>query len=107
MMAAVYGPGTLATAATQEPIVLGGECDRTGPTQLFGVSLCHGVLDYIKLVNKKGRVAGRPIKYLEVEHGYEVPRAVEAYETMKDRGRCDASDYGTPMSMRSRETYGR
>ena len=97
MMTACMAMATLATAATQEPIVLGGECDRTGPTQLVGVNLCHGVLDYVKLVNKKGGVAGRPIKYLEVEHGYEVPRAVEAYETMKGQGAVTMLDYGTPI----------
>jgi branched-chain amino acid transport system substrate-binding protein len=97
MMAACMALATLATAATKEPIVLGGECDRTGPTQLVGVNLCHGVLDYVKLVNKKGGVAGRPIKYLEVEHGYEVPRAVEAYETMKGQGAVAMFDYGTPI----------
>jgi branched-chain amino acid transport system substrate-binding protein len=97
MIAAWMALATLATAATKEPIVLGGECDRTGPTQLVGVNLCHGVLDYIKLVNKKGGVAGRPIKYLEVEHGYEVPRAVEAYETMKGQGAVVMLDYGTPI----------
>jgi branched-chain amino acid transport system substrate-binding protein len=97
MMAACMALATLATAATKEPIVLGGECDRTGPTQLVGVNLCHGVLDYVKLVNKKGGVAGRPIKYLEIEHGYEVPRAVEAYETMKGQGAVVMLDYGTPI----------
>ena len=97
LMTACMAMATLATAATQEPIVLGGECDRTGPTQLVGVNLCHGVLDYVKLVNKKGGVAGRPIKYLEVEHGYEVPRAVEAYETMKGQGAVTMLDYGTPI----------
>jgi len=86
-----------AVAADKEPIVLGGVCDRTGPTQLVGVNLCHGVLDYIKLVNKKGGVLGHPIKYVEIEHGYEVPRAVEAYETLKGQGAVAMLDYGTPI----------
>ena len=97
MMVAWLVLATLAMAATKEPIVLGGECDRTGPTQLVGVNLCHGVFDYIKLVNKKGGVSGHPIKYLEVEHGYEVPRAVEAYETLKGQGAVAMFDYGTPI----------
>jgi branched-chain amino acid transport system substrate-binding protein len=88
---------TLAAAASKTPIVLGGECDRTGPTQLVGVNLCHGVLDYVKLVNKRGGISGHPVKYLEVEHGYEVPRAVEAYETMKGQGAVAMLDYGTPI----------
>jgi branched-chain amino acid transport system substrate-binding protein len=86
-----------AGAAAKEAIVLGGECDRTGPTQLVGVNICHGVLDYVKLVNKKGGVGGHPIKYLEIEHGYEVPRAVEAYEQLKGQGAVAMLDYGTPI----------
>jgi branched-chain amino acid transport system substrate-binding protein len=88
---------TQAVAADKEPIVLGGLCDRTGPTQLVGVNLCHGVLDYIQLINKKGGVMGHPIKYVEIEHGYEVPRAVEAYETLKGQGAVALLDYGTPI----------
>ena len=84
-------------ASAKDPIVLGGECDRTGATQLVGVNLCPGVHDYIELVNKKGGVMGHPIKYLEIEHGYEVPRAVEAYETMKGQGAVAMLDYGTPI----------
>jgi branched-chain amino acid transport system substrate-binding protein len=88
---------TQAVAADKEPIVLGGLCDRTGPTQLVGVNLCHGVLDYVQLINKKGGVMGHPIKYVEIEHGYEVPRAVEAYETLKGQGAVALLDYGTPI----------
>jgi hypothetical protein len=40
--------------AWAEEIVLGGMCDRTGPTKNIGLQACHGVLDYIKLVNAKG-----------------------------------------------------
>jgi branched-chain amino acid transport system substrate-binding protein len=97
MMAACIALVTLAAAATKEPIAVGGMCDRTGPTQLVGVNACHGALDYIKLVNKKGGVLGHPLRYLEVEHGYEVPRAVEAYETMKGQGAVAMFDYGTPI----------
>src|SRR5687768_13388011 len=88
---------TLAGTADKPPIVLGGECDRTGPTQLVGVNICHGVLDYVRLVNRKGGVMGHPIKYVEIEHGYEVPRAVEAYETLKGQGAVAMLDYGTPI----------
>jgi branched-chain amino acid transport system substrate-binding protein len=88
---------TQAAAATKEPIVLGGECDRTGPTQLVGVNLCPGMHDYVKLVNKKGGIMGHAVKFLEIEHGYEVPRAVEAYETLKGQGAVAMLDYGTPI----------
>jgi len=62
-----------------------------------GVNLCPGVHDYVEMVNKKGGVMGHPIKYLEIEYGYEVPRAVEAYETMKGQGTVAMLDLGTPV----------
>jgi branched-chain amino acid transport system substrate-binding protein len=55
------------------------------------------VHDYIEMVNKKGGVMGHPIKYLEIEYGYEVPRAVEAYETLKGQGAVAMLDLGTPV----------
>jgi branched-chain amino acid transport system substrate-binding protein len=84
-------------ASAKDPIVLGGVCDRTGPTQLVGVNLCLGVHDYVEMVNKKGGVMGHLIKYLEIEYGYEVPRAVEAYETLKGQGTVAMLDLGTPV----------
>jgi branched-chain amino acid transport system substrate-binding protein len=41
-------------AAADRTIVIGAECDRTGPTQVVGINLCPGFYDYIKLVNSKG-----------------------------------------------------
>ena len=51
-------------AAAQKEIVIGLQCDRTGPTQTVGVFLCPGYHDYIALVNSKGGVGGVRIKAL-------------------------------------------
>src|SRR6516162_10250914 len=42
----------------QREIVIGIECDRTGPTQIVGVNMCPGYQDYINLVNSRGGVEG-------------------------------------------------
>lgn len=91
----MLGFGTLQAQTTE--IVVGGQCDRTGPTKLIGTQLCPGVLDYIKLVNKQGGVAGHPLKWIEVEHAYKVDRGVEAYERVKREGGVAILDYGTPI----------
>ena len=79
-------------------IVIGLECDRTGPTQVVGVVLCPGYHDYVDLVNSKGGVAGHMIRVDEIDHEYKVPPAVEAYEKYKAEGAVVVALYGTPQT---------
>jgi branched-chain amino acid transport system substrate-binding protein len=89
----------LATPAlAQKDIVLGLQCDRTGPTQTVGVFLCPGYHDYIALVNSKGGVGGAKLKAIEIDTEYKVPAAVEAYERHKKEGAVLISLYGTPQT---------
>jgi branched-chain amino acid transport system substrate-binding protein len=83
--------------ASAAEIVIGAQCDRTGPTQTVGVNLCPGFNDYIKLVNSKGGVMGHSIRADEVDMEYKVPPAVEAYERFKKEGAVTVSVYGTPQ----------
>lgn len=83
--------------AAADEIVIGGSCDRTGPTKNVGTVICPGTLDYVKLVNKQGGVDGHTIRYIEVEHAYKVDRGVEAYERLKRDGAVAVLDYGTPQ----------
>jgi len=78
-------------------VIVGMECDRTGPTQIVGTVLCPGFHDYIALVNSKGGVEGHKIKALEVDNEYKVPPAVESYERHKKEGAVTISVYGTPQ----------
>ena len=50
VLVVLLGTGGLLSA---DEIVVGGQCDRTGPTKFIGTLLCPGVNDYIKLINKK------------------------------------------------------
>jgi branched-chain amino acid transport system substrate-binding protein len=95
------GALTLAAALVAEPceaqpIKIGGMCDRSGATQVIGIPLCSGVVDYIALVNGRGGVAGRPIDYAEIDHAYVVPRAIEAYQRLKRDGAVTFFTYGVP-----------
>jgi len=80
-----------------DEIVIGGQCDRTGPTKFVGTIICPGITDYIELVNAKGGVEGHTLKYIEVEHAYKVDRGIEAYERIKRDGGVATMDYGTPI----------
>jgi len=92
--ALALGAGAPASAAE---IVIGAQCDRTGPTQTVGTNLCPGFNDYIKLVNTKGGVNGHTIRADEVDNEYKVPPAVESYERFKKEGAVTVSVYGTPQ----------
>jgi branched-chain amino acid transport system substrate-binding protein len=87
-----------ATCAAQTPpaIAVGGTCDLTGATKVIGVELCPGVADYIALVNRNGGVAGHKLRYIQIDHAYMVPRAVEGYEKLKGDGVVTMMNYGVP-----------
>ena len=88
----------VAPAAANHEIVIGAQCDRTGPTQTVGVHLCPGYNDYVALVNSKGGIEGHKIKVVEIDHEYKVPPAMESYERMKKDGAVLISLYGTPQT---------
>ena len=87
----------LATANAGE-IVVGLQCDRTGPTASVGTFLCPGYHDYVKLVNSKGGIMGNPVRVMEIDHEYKVPPSLEAYQRMKQAGAVIIGIYGTPQT---------
>jgi branched-chain amino acid transport system substrate-binding protein len=87
-----------AAAQTKGEIVIGEQCDRTGPTQIVGTVLCPAIQDYINLVNAKGGVEGYKIRVDEVDHEYKVPPAMESYERFKAEGAVSIMIYGTPQT---------
>jgi branched-chain amino acid transport system substrate-binding protein len=89
--------GRGAVPAGADELVIGGQCDRTGPTKAVGIRLCPGILDYVKLVNTQGGVHGHTLRYIEVEHGYKTDRGVEAYERLKRDGAVAVFDFGTQI----------
>jgi branched-chain amino acid transport system substrate-binding protein len=84
-------------SAQQKEIVIGTQCDRTGPTQIVGIRICPAFQDYVNLINSKGGVEGFKIKAPEIDNEYKVPPAVEAYQRQKQEGAVSMSLYGTPQ----------
>ena len=87
-----------AVQAQDKEIVIGLQCDRTGPTQIVGTVLCPGYHDYIALVNSKGGVEGYKIRVEEIDNEYKVPPAMEAHERFKMDGAVLEGIYGTPQT---------
>jgi branched-chain amino acid transport system substrate-binding protein len=83
--------------AASKTILIGEQCDRTGPTQITGVALCPAVKDYVDLIDSEGGVDGWTIKVDEIDNQYKVPLAVEAYQREKGEGAIVMMPYGTPM----------
>ena len=83
--------------AQDKELVIGMQCDRTGPTQITGTTLCPAYHDYVALVNSKGGVEGFKIRVIEIDHEYKVPPAMEAHERFKKEGAIFHSVYGTPQ----------
>ncbi len=86
-------------AAQSKELLLGAQCDRTGPTQIVGVVICPAQQDYISLINSKGGIDGWKLEYNEIDQQYKVPPAVEAYERQKQMGAVSMMIYGTPQTV--------
>jgi branched-chain amino acid transport system substrate-binding protein len=97
---AAAGLAFAATAMAQpKEIVIGDQCDRTGPTQIVGTVLCPAEQDYYKLINAQGGVDGWTIRGDEIDNSYKVPPAIEAYQRQKQMGVVMMTLYGTPQTV--------
>ena len=95
--ATVLGLMSGAALAEDKEVVIGMQCDRTGPTQITGTHLCPAYHDYMALMNSRGGVEGYKIKVIEIDTEYKVPPAMEAHERFKKEGAIFESVYGTPQ----------
>ena len=99
LVAGAAGLGVAMTATAQEKkIVIGVQCDRTGPTQIVGTALCPAMHDYFNWANATHMLDGYTIDAPEIDAAYKVPPAVEAYEQQKQQGAVIMSVYGTPQA---------
>ena len=72
--------------AQLKQILIGSQCDRTGPTQRVGTVFCPAVQDYVNLINAQGGVDGYKVVINELDNNYQVPSAIEEYERHKQQG---------------------
>jgi branched-chain amino acid transport system substrate-binding protein len=87
------------SAAGKDAITVGVICPRTGPIEIIGTTLCLAAADYVELVNSKGGVSGHPIKVVDIDYAFEVPKGVAAYEEMKRQGAVALICGGTPIAL--------
>ncbi len=82
-------------------IVLGGHHDLSGPFSAFSAPAVKAAQLYFDEVNKKGGVHGRKIRYIVEDHGYQVPKAVQAVNKLVNRDKVFAMllSLGTPHNL--------
>ena len=107
-LAALLLGGGIATGLTATPataqqfkgeILIGMQCDRTGPTQITGVPFCTAEHDYVAVINSKGGVGGYKIVLNEIDNAYQVPPAIEAFERHRQMGVVSYLIWGTPQAL--------
>lgn len=98
----------LATAATAQvrgvsdtEIRIGGAHDLSGVFAAVSTPAVNGANLYIDMVNANGGVHGRQIRYIVEDHGYQLPRATQAYNKLIERDQVFAMllNLGTPMNL--------
>ena len=71
-------------------IRIGQISNRTGDTSDIGIPLANGVRDAWNYINEQGGVRGRPIRLIEREAGYNVPRTISYFREL-------TTDYDVPL----------
>jgi ABC-type branched-subunit amino acid transport system substrate-binding protein len=87
------GPGMTATE-----IKLGVITDETGTYAALGKGTGEGITLFWDEQNAAGGVCGRKVTFVKRDAGYEVPRAVAAYNEIKDQVLALQQQLGSPMT---------
>src|SRR5262252_8950546 len=84
---------------TASEVTFGMHTDLSGPAATYGVSSSNGVKMRFEEANAAG-VNGRKIKLIVEDHGYQVPKAVQACNKLINRDKVFAfvAPAGTPMN---------
>ncbi len=98
---AAAGPAlaqTQGVSATE--IVIGTHTALTGPVAPWGIGSTNGIRMRFDEENEKGGIHGRKIRYIVEDHGYAVPRAVQAGNKLlnSDKIFLMVGALGTPMN---------
>lgn len=85
---------------TNDTVVIGCSMPLTGHASYLGKQTLNGALAYLNAVNEAGGVAGRTIKLITLDDGYDPPRCVANTQQLivEDRVFCLFSYVGTPTT---------
>lgn len=88
---------------TDTEVIIGSHNDLSGPFAAFGAPSVKAAQLYFDEINAKGGVNGRKIRYIVEDHGYQVPKAVQAVNKLVNRDKVFAMllALGTPHNIAS------
>ncbi|MGH7004107.1 MAG: ABC transporter substrate-binding protein [Alphaproteobacteria bacterium] len=94
------GAAAQTQGVTDTEIVLGTHTSLTGPVAPWGVGSTNGARLRFDQENDKGGIHGRKIRFIVEDHGYQVPRAVQAGNKLLTNDKVFAMivALGTPMN---------
>lgn len=86
---------------TDSEIVIGGAHDLSGVFAAVSTPAVNGANLYFDALNEAGGVHGRTIRYIVEDHGYQLPRATQAFNKLIERDRVFfmLSNLGTPHNV--------
>jgi len=95
------GAAAQVRGVTDTEIRIGGAHDLSGVFAAVSTPAVNGANLYIDMVNANGGVHGRQIRYIVEDHGYQLPRATQAYNKLIERDQVFAMllNLGTPMNL--------
>jgi len=100
VLAAAPGAFAQQRGVTPTEVTFGMHTDLSGVAATYGVSSSNGVKMRFDEVNTAGGIAGRKLKVIVEDQGYQVPKAVQACNKLINRDKVFAfvAPLGTPMN---------
>ena len=94
-------PALAEDGVTDDEVKVGGAHDLSGIFAPFSVPAVKGAQHYFDQVNAAGGVHGRKITYIVEDHGYQVPKAMQAANKLINRDKVFAMllNLGTPHNL--------
>ena len=97
---ALAAPAFAEDGVTATEILLGTHTALSGPVSAWGIGSTEGTRMRFDEANEKGGVHGRKLRLIVEDHGYQVPRAVQAANKLinSDKIFVMVGALGTPMN---------
>ncbi|WP_209426214.1 ABC transporter substrate-binding protein [Pararhodobacter sp. SW119] len=101
LAALATGAAAQTRGVTDSEIRIGGAHDLSGVFAAVSTPAVNGANLYIDAVNANGGVHGRQIRYIVEDHGYQLPRATQAFNKLIERDQVFAMllNLGTPHNL--------
>ncbi|MCC6000334.1 MAG: ABC transporter substrate-binding protein [Pararhodobacter sp.] len=101
VMALAGGAQAQTRGVSDTEIVIGGAHDLSGVFAAISTPAVNGANLYFDALNAEGGVHGRTIRYIVEDHGYQLPRATQAFNKLIERDRVFfmLSNLGTPHNV--------